>query len=81
MRNHTDSEIVEYNEDGSWTTTTTVTQFPMTTTQKVGAWSALTAVCVLPLAPLVGLVVLSKIEEKREARKEQKRLKSVATDA
>lgn len=72
MRTHTDSSIIEYHEDGSWTTTTTVTEHPATTAQKAVAGGVLAAVCVAPFVPVLLLVCSSKLEKRREA----KRLKS-----
>lgn len=69
MSKHTDSQIVEYNEDGSWTTTTIETEYPMTRGQKAAAWGALGGIAVLPFVPVVAMVMLEKIEERREARR------------
>lgn len=77
MPTHTDSAIVEYNEDGSRTVTTVETIYPATTSQKVGAWAGLVLICVAPLTPLLVIPALERWEEKREARKEKKRLKAV----
>lgn len=79
-RSHTDSSIIEYNEDGSHTETTVITRFPATRTQKVQAWGVLGAIAVLPFVPLAALVVTEKWEERKEARAAKKAAKSEKTD-
>lgn len=69
---HTDSQIVEYNEDGSRTETTVITYTPMTPAQTAKAWGTLIGVCVLPLAPLVGIAVYERYEEHRAEKKARK---------
>lgn len=77
MSTHTDSAIIEFNEDGSRTVTTVETIFPPTKSQQALAWTGLVALCVAPFAPLLVIPAIEKWEEKREERKEKKRLKSV----
>lgn len=72
MAIYTDSEIIEHNEDGSWTTTTVVTQYPATPQQKAIAIAGLAALIVAPLAPLMGLYAVEKYEEHKEKRRNKK---------
>lgn len=77
MNPHTDSEIVEWNEDGSRTITTVQTIHPATTAQKAQAWGVLGLITVAPIVPLLVVVALDKIESRREAKRRAKQLKSV----
>lgn len=78
MRNHTDSHIVEYNDDGSRTETSVVTYEPVSLAKQALAVTGLIALCVSPVIPLVAISMYEKWEERREARKEAKAdLKSV----
>jgi len=77
MRNHTDSAIVEYNEDGSRTVTTVETIYPATKAQQAAAWTGLAAIILAPLAPLAIAVGLDRWEERKARKDEAKKLKSV----
>lgn len=77
MRNHTDSAIVEYNEDGSRTVTTVETIYPATKAQQAAAWTGLAVVVLSPLAPLALIVGIDKWEERKARKAEAKKLKSV----
>jgi len=77
MRNHTDSAIVEYNEDGSRTVTTVETIYPATKAQQATAVLGLGAIILAPLAPLALIVASEKLEERRARKAEAKKLKSV----
>lgn len=77
MRNHTDSAIIEYNEDGSRTVTTVETIYPATKAQQAAAWTGLGAIILAPLAPLVLIAGLEKWEERKARKAEAKKLKAV----
>lgn len=68
---HTDSVITDYHEDGTWTTTTVITEREPTRAEKAQAWTALGGLTVVAFAPLLCVV----IAEKYEARKERKAVK------
>ena len=71
-KSHTDSETIDYHEDGSWTTTTVITREPVTNRQKAAAFGVLGAIMVAPVMPAIGLVLYDKVQEKRAARKARK---------
>lgn len=73
MSNHTDSQIVEHHDDGSWTTTTVVTEYPLTKADQAKAWGVLGALTLITCSPL--FVVIAR--DKLETRREKKRLKIV----
>jgi uncharacterized protein YqgC (DUF456 family) len=77
MRTHTDSEIITYNEDGSWTTKSEITTYPATKGQQAAAIGTLIGVCLLPVVPLVYLTVVEKLAARSEARKAKKNLTTV----
>lgn len=70
-RNHTDSSIVEYHDDGTWTETTTITYHPPTKAQKAGAWAALAGMGLIAVAPL-GFAVADVVKDWREERRQRK---------
>jgi len=73
MPNHTDSQIVEYHDDGSWTTTTVTTQMPMTKADQAKAWAILGGLTLATFSPVIALVARDALERRRE----KKRLKIV----
>lgn len=79
MKNHTDSCIVEYNEDGTKTVTTIETYTPPTKAQQTLAVAGLLGLCFAPLAPLALISLNDYLQEKRASRKEAKKLKAVPT--
>lgn len=72
MRKHTNSQIVEVHEDGSWTTTTVETEFPATKAQKAVAGGALVAICVVPFVPVLSLIAADWRENRRLKREANK---------
>lgn len=77
MPSHTDSAIIEHNEDGSKTITTVETVYPLTKAQQAAGWAGLTLLCLAPATPLLAYYVAEKWEEQKEKRKQKKSLKSV----
>lgn len=77
MKTHTDSAVVEYNEDGSRTVTTVETIYPLTTAEKAQGWGLVGVLLVAPVLPLLIIAGIEKAEEKWNARKAKKSLKSV----
>jgi uncharacterized protein YqgC (DUF456 family) len=73
MRTHTDSEIITYNEDGSWTTKSEITTYPATKAQTAAAVGTLVGVSLLPLVPLLYIAVAEKISARRAAKKAAKK--------
>ena len=73
MRNHTDSEIITYNEDGSWTTKSEITTYPATPKEQAIALGILAGILVLPFVPLIALDVRDRIAERRAAKKAAKK--------
>ena len=71
-RTYTDSETIEYHEDGSWTTTTVINGRPATTAEKATAWTALTLMFLGPIAMMSAPYVLDKIQERRERKRQEK---------
>lgn len=80
MAQYTDSQIVEYNEDGSWTTTTVVTNHPATPQQKALAVTGLVALIVAPIAPLLGLLAVDQYEKYKDNRRSRKAKLEAVTD-
>lgn len=76
MSKPTDSQIVEYNEDGSWTTTTVVTEYPATKKQQAAAIGVLGAMCVAPFVPILGLYAVEKWEARKLRKQEAKQEKN-----
>jgi hypothetical protein len=74
MRSHTDSESITYNEDGSWTTKSEITTYPASRGQKAAAWTALGAICLLPVLPIA---IVSFVEMVQAKKAENERLKLV----
>lgn len=72
MRNYTDSQTVEYHDDGSRTVTTVETIHPVTGKQQAVAIGVLSLIAVAPVAPILALGLFDRIQEKREARKARK---------
>lgn len=79
---HTDSAIVEYHEDGSYTVTTVETHQPLTKADQAKGWAALGALMVIAVAPATFPYVLDKMDERRErkAAKKAAKLEVVKTD-
>lgn len=69
---HTDSITTDYHEDGSWTTTSVVTERPATTAEQAKAWGVLGALGVISFAPLICVVAAEKLDARR-ARKAAKK--------
>lgn len=72
MRSHTDSVETTYHEDGSWTTTSQVTNFPATKTEQAIAWTALVGTLVAPFALIGAAAWWENRYERREAKKAAK---------
>lgn len=72
MSTHTDSEIVQYNEDGSWTTTTVVTEYPATNKEKAIAGTVLAGLLVAPFVPLIAYAVTDAWERRQERKAAKK---------
>jgi len=77
MSAHTNSHVIEYNEDGTWVETTVVHGKPATKKEKAIAYSVLGGVFLAPFIPLVSLVVIDKWEARRQRKEDAKKLKSV----
>lgn len=75
--NRTDSEIVEWNDDGSRTHTIVYTEYPLTTKQKVATSAGLVALCFAPVVPLLTVIVHEKITERLEKRRSKRKLEAV----
>ncbi len=73
MPNHTDSQIVEYHDDGSWTTTTVVTDRPLTKAEQAKAWGVLGGLTLVTFSPVIVIIARDALERRRE----KKRLKIV----
>ena len=73
MRNHTDSQIVTYNEDGSWTTKSEITTYPATNKEQAIAIGLLAGICILPFVPIIYIDVRDRIAERRAAKKAAKK--------
>jgi hypothetical protein len=69
MPSHTDSAIIEYNEDGSRTVTTVETIYPLTTKEKATAYSLLGGLLLAPFVPVIAIALSEKMAERRAARK------------
>lgn len=69
---HTDSSQIEHHEDGSWTTTTVITEYPATRAEKATAWTALGLMTAAPILLAVAPIVKYKIEEKLDERRRRK---------
>lgn len=72
---HTDSAIVEYHEDGSYTVTTVETHQPLTTADKARAWAGLGALMVVAVSPAFLPYVVDKLDERRERKQAKKAAK------
>lgn len=68
MSTRTDSSVIEYHDDGSWTTTTVYTEYPATPRQKAAAWGALIALGVVSLAPIPVMIIRERLEDRRQKR-------------
>lgn len=75
MPKHTDSAIVEYNEDGSRTITTVETIYPISRKKQIASAGSLGLVAVAPAVPLLALFVLAKVAEKNADRKKNPKVK------
>lgn len=78
MPEYTDHETVTYHEDGSYTTESVITHYPLTKAQKATAWGALGLIAVAPVVPLLVLVAVDKFEEKMYDRRLAKAAKAEA---
>lgn len=76
MRAHTDTVTTVYNEDGSWTTTSEVTNYPASKKEKALAGTLLGAMVLAPLAPLLTVVALEKWDDTKEKRRLKKAAKN-----
>jgi len=76
---HTDSCVVEHHEDGTWTTTTVVTERPATRAEQAGAWAAIGGLTLVTFSPVIVLWVSDWRESRRRRKEETKKpdLKSV----
>lgn len=75
----TNSVVVEYHDDGSWTEKTDVTYLPPSTSDKLVMGGILGAGLLFALSPVV-FAGFDLYQEKREARKARKAAKSEKDD-
>lgn len=76
----TDSEITEWHEDGTYTTTVVYNGRPATRAEKAQAWGALGGLTLLAFAPVLCIPLIDKLEERRARKRAAKKTESEKKD-